>query len=110
MKKINKPGVIFTGALTDSPNTEGLGSDIFIPGLVLEFAANGEHLLLLAGNCAMDSQSKFLLSVAHAIFFLRLGNVLYLFDNIGDFSFCHKPNYSLKYYYNLIKSSTIICI
>lgn len=47
---------------------------------MLELAANGEHLRLLAGVCAMDSQSKFLLRVAHAIFFLRPANVLYLSD------------------------------
>lgn len=81
-KKINKPGVRFTGALTDSPNVDGLLSDTFNPGLVLELAANGEHLRLLAGICAMDSQSKFLLRVAHAIFFLRPANVLYLSDTM----------------------------
>lgn len=40
---------ILAGALTDSPNAEGLLSDTLIPGLVLELAANGEHLRLFAG-------------------------------------------------------------
>lgn len=66
-----RSGVIFTGALTDSPNEDGFDSDVFNPGLVLGLAANGEHLLLFVGNCALDSQSRFLFNVAHAIFFLR---------------------------------------
>lgn len=82
-----RSGVIFTGALTASPNVDGLVSDTLNPGLVLELAANGEHLRLLAGNCAMDSQSKFLLSVAHAIFLLRPATVLYLLDNVWEFAF-----------------------
>lgn len=49
-------------------------------------AANGEHLRLFAGICAMDSQSKFLLSVAHAIFFLRPANVLYLSETMFGIS------------------------
>lgn len=77
-----RSGVSFTGAITDSPNDEGLLSETLIPGLELELAANGEHLRLLAGICAMDSQSKFLLRVAHAIFFLRPANVLYLSDTM----------------------------
>lgn len=87
---INKPGVSFAGALTDSPNAEDLLSVTLIPGLVLEFAANGAHLRRLAGSCAMDSQSKFLLRVAHAIFFLRPANVLYLLGTMFGISIlCH---------------------
>lgn len=41
----------------------------------------------------MDSQSKFLLRVAHAIFFLRPANVLYTLDTIfGISNFSHKTN------------------
>lgn len=79
-KKINKPGVILVGTLTASPNAERC-SGTRIPGLVLELAGNGEHLRLFVGNCDIDSQSKFLLSVAHAIFFLRpAADVLCLLD------------------------------
>lgn len=75
-----RSGVNFTGALTVSPNTELElleDSDTFMPGLVLELAAIRAHLRLLDGSCAEDSQSRFLLRVAHAIFFLRPLNVLY---------------------------------
>lgn len=46
-----RSGVNFAGAETFSPNEdELLLSDTLIPGLVLELAANGAHLRLLAGN------------------------------------------------------------
>lgn len=77
-KKINKPGVNFAGADTDSPKNDGLLSHTLIPGLVLLLGANGAHLRLFAGIWDIDSQSKFLLRVAHAIFFLRLTNDPYL--------------------------------
>lgn len=65
--KINKPGVNLAGAAKDSPKTEGLLSVTLIPGLVLE--ANGAQRRRFAGICDIDSQSKFLFRVAHAIFF-----------------------------------------
>lgn len=72
IKKINKPGVSLGFPTLCSPNGETLDSAILYPGLVLELlAAKGEHLLLFAGIWDIDSQSKFLFRVAHAIFLLH---------------------------------------
>lgn len=50
LTKINKPGVIFTDAVTVSPKTPLLDSTFtLVLGLVLELGVKGEHLRLLAG-------------------------------------------------------------